>query len=109
MHQSETAAQAKQYGVRSVPAIVIDGKLASCCGGRGPDERVFCAPRSPRRERNDDKTRTMSLASTCICLPCMKVVFPYITVLFPQSVAVKPFDHLYLHRLRRQAKEFPAQ
>ena len=41
MHQSETAAQAKQYGVRRVPAIVIDGKLASCCGGRGPDERVL--------------------------------------------------------------------
>ena len=41
MHQSETAAQAKQYGVRSVPAIVIDGKLASCCAGRGPDERVL--------------------------------------------------------------------
>jgi glutaredoxin len=41
MHQSETAAQAKQYGIRSVPAVVIDGKLAGCCAGRGPDERVL--------------------------------------------------------------------
>ena len=41
MHQSETAAQAKQYGVRSVPAIVVDGKLAGRCEGRGPDEHVL--------------------------------------------------------------------
>lgn len=41
MHKPEVASQAKQYGVRSVPAVVIDGKLAGCCAGRGPDEHVL--------------------------------------------------------------------
>ena len=41
MHQSEVASKAKSYGVRSVPAVVIDGKLAGCCAGRGPDEQVL--------------------------------------------------------------------
>ena len=41
MHKSETATKAKNYGVRSVPAVVIDGKLASCCAGRGPEEHVL--------------------------------------------------------------------
>lgn len=38
MRQDDVAARAKQYGVQSVPAIVIDGKLADCCAGRGVDE-----------------------------------------------------------------------
>lgn len=38
MRQAETAAKAKQYGVKSVPAIVIDGTLADCCAGRGVEE-----------------------------------------------------------------------
>jgi len=38
---AEVASLAKQHGVRSVPAAVIDGKLAGCCAGRGPDERVL--------------------------------------------------------------------
>lgn len=41
MHKSEIASKAKNYGVRSVPAVVIDGKLAGCCAGRGPDEHVL--------------------------------------------------------------------
>lgn len=41
MHQTEVASKAKKYGVRSVPAIVVDGKLAGCCAGRGPDEHVL--------------------------------------------------------------------
>lgn len=41
MHKSEVACKAKQYGVRSVPAVVVDGKLAGCCAGRGPDEHVL--------------------------------------------------------------------
>ena len=41
MHQSDVASKAKHYGVRSVPAIVVDGKLAACCVGRGPDEHVL--------------------------------------------------------------------
>lgn len=38
MHNDDIATKAKQYGVSSVPAIVIDGKLAACCAGRGIDE-----------------------------------------------------------------------
>ncbi len=38
MNDSEVAKQAKSLGIQSIPAIVIDGKLADCCAGRGPDE-----------------------------------------------------------------------
>jgi len=38
MHKSEVSNRAKQYGIRSIPAVVVDGKLADCCAGRGPDE-----------------------------------------------------------------------
>lgn len=41
MNGSEVATKAKSYGVRTVPAVVIDGKLASCCAGRGPEEHVL--------------------------------------------------------------------
>ena len=41
MNRSEVASKAKEYGVRTVPAVVIDGKLASCCTNRGPDEHVL--------------------------------------------------------------------
>ena len=27
----------EELGIRSVPAVVIDGALADCCAGRGPD------------------------------------------------------------------------
>ena len=43
MQKSDVASKAKSYGVRSVPAVVIDGKLASCCAGRGPEEQVLKA------------------------------------------------------------------
>ena len=43
MQKSDIASKAKSYGVRSVPAVVIDGKLASCCAGRGPEEQVLRA------------------------------------------------------------------
>ena len=43
MHRSDVAKKAKQYGIRSIPAVVIDGKLADCCAGRGPDEAVLRA------------------------------------------------------------------
>lgn len=35
---SDMANRAKSLGIRSVPAVVINGKLADCCAGRGPDE-----------------------------------------------------------------------
>lgn len=41
MQQSEVASRAKQQGIRSLPAVVVDGKLAGCCAGRGPDEHVL--------------------------------------------------------------------
>ncbi len=43
MHQEDVAAKAKDYGVRSVPAIAVDGKLADCCTGRGVDEATLKA------------------------------------------------------------------
>ena len=33
----ECISKAKQYGIKSVPAVVIDGKLAGCCQSNGPD------------------------------------------------------------------------
>lgn len=38
MNEPAVAQRAKTLGIRSVPAVVIDGKLAGCCAGRGPDE-----------------------------------------------------------------------
>jgi glutaredoxin 3 len=39
MHAPEVALKAKQYGVKSVPAVAVNGQLASCCSGRGVDEQ----------------------------------------------------------------------
>ena len=33
--------RAKELGVRSVPAVVIDGRLAPCCSSRGVDIQVL--------------------------------------------------------------------
>jgi glutaredoxin len=43
MSDTNVADRAKQLGIRSVPAIVIDGKLADCCAGCGPDEETLKA------------------------------------------------------------------
>jgi len=43
MNKPDIATKAKNYGIRSVPAVVIDGKPASCCAGRGPDEHILRA------------------------------------------------------------------
>jgi glutaredoxin 3 len=43
MNETDVAARAKSLGIGSVPAVVIDGKLADCCAGRGPDEEVLKA------------------------------------------------------------------
>ena len=37
MNDPNVASRAKSLGIRSVPAVVIDGKVADCCAGRGPD------------------------------------------------------------------------
>ncbi len=41
MHQESIASRAAQHGVKSVPAVVINGKLAGCCAGRGVEESVL--------------------------------------------------------------------
>ena len=43
MNDPQVAQRAKALGVRSVPAVVINGKLADCCQGRGPDEATLRA------------------------------------------------------------------
>lgn len=43
MNDPNVAIRASGLGVRSVPAVVIDGKLADCCSGRGPDEATLKA------------------------------------------------------------------
>lgn len=43
MKDPAVASQAKRLGIRSVPAVVIDGKLADCCAGRGPDRSTLQA------------------------------------------------------------------
>lgn len=43
MQQSDVVKRAKRLGVSSVPAVAIDGTLADCCTGRGPDEAALRA------------------------------------------------------------------
>ena len=43
MRQPDVAAKARRYGIRSVPAVVVNGRLADCCAGRGPDEGTLRA------------------------------------------------------------------
>jgi glutaredoxin len=43
MREPAVAKRAKRLGIRSVPAVVIDGKLADCCAGRGPQEATLRA------------------------------------------------------------------
>lgn len=43
MKDAAVAKQAASLGIRSVPAIVVDGKLADCCAGRGIDEEALRA------------------------------------------------------------------
>jgi len=38
MHDPEVAAKAKSYGVRTVPAVAMDGRVAACCAAARPDE-----------------------------------------------------------------------
>ncbi len=51
MNRADVAARAKSLGVRSVPAVAIDGRLADCCAGRGPQESVLRAAGLGRRVR----------------------------------------------------------
>jgi hypothetical protein len=41
MNDPSVADRANALGIKSVPAVVIDGELAGCCAGRGPDMAVL--------------------------------------------------------------------
>lgn len=41
MNDATVAGRAKALGVRSLPAVTIDGNLAECCAGRGPNEEAL--------------------------------------------------------------------
>lgn len=41
VNDTSVAKRAKDLGIRSVPAVVINGKLADCCKGRGPNEEAL--------------------------------------------------------------------
>ena len=43
MNDPPVATRANALGIRSVPAISVNGSLASCCAGRGPDEAALRA------------------------------------------------------------------
>ena len=43
MRNPDVASRAKSLGIRSVPAVVINGTIADCCAGRGPDEHILQA------------------------------------------------------------------
>ena len=43
VNDPDTAQRARDLGVQSVPAVVIDGKLADCCAGRGVDRTALRA------------------------------------------------------------------
>jgi len=43
MHDASVAARARDLGIRSVPAVVIDGKVADCCASRAVDEATLRA------------------------------------------------------------------
>jgi glutaredoxin 3 len=43
MKDTGVANRAKRLGIRSVPAIFIDGKLADCCTGQGISEAALRA------------------------------------------------------------------
>ncbi|MBT5299584.1 MAG: hypothetical protein HN578_11540 [Rhodospirillales bacterium] len=43
MSDDAIANEAKRLGIKSVPAIVIDGRLADCCNAGGPDPQALRA------------------------------------------------------------------
>lgn len=46
---STAAEKAARYGIRVVPAVVVDGQLASCCQTSGPSRRELAAAGIGRR------------------------------------------------------------
>jgi glutaredoxin len=43
MRDADVAKRAEQLGVRTIPAVTVDGELAGCCKGGGIDQRALRA------------------------------------------------------------------
>lgn len=43
MQRETVAKRAEEYGIKTVPSVVIDGKVASCCANQGIDEDTLRA------------------------------------------------------------------
>jgi hypothetical protein len=43
MKDGQVARRAGLLGIRTVPAVAIDGQLAECCARRGPEEEILRA------------------------------------------------------------------
>ena len=41
MNDQSVADRAQALGIRSIPAVLVDGKLADCCAGRGLNEKAL--------------------------------------------------------------------
>jgi glutaredoxin 3 len=41
MQDIKGASRARELGVKTVPAVAINSRLADCCAGRGPDETTL--------------------------------------------------------------------
>lgn len=41
MRDGRVAERAKRLGIRTVPAVVVDGELAACCEDSGPTENAL--------------------------------------------------------------------
>lgn len=41
MRDKSVFERAERLGIRSVPAVVVDGALAGCCAARGPDMAIL--------------------------------------------------------------------
>jgi glutaredoxin len=41
--RQQGVAQARRYGITTVPAVVVDGRLVTCCGRAGPDTQQLRA------------------------------------------------------------------
>lgn len=43
MHDPQICSRAERLNIQSIPAVVIDGKLADCCSGTGPNKEALKA------------------------------------------------------------------
>jgi glutaredoxin 3 len=41
IHDATVAQRAQTLGIRSLPAVAVDGRLAACCSGRGVDAHAL--------------------------------------------------------------------